>query len=126
MITVVEVIFTFDAELEFRVMLEGSGRTLHKFLPLHKTESVAVVSRHACWSGIELCIPSSMGENRNLIGSDRDPYETGRPVRFLFANNPNDNDEMLIWELGGYWDTGTISYDRMDTITRTSVLHRST
>jgi len=124
MTTVIELLFVNENEKTFQRFIQGTGRVLQKFMKLQSGEHVAITSRHACNVGEEICVPPDVGERRMLVFPYHDPESTGRPVRLMFCNNPQDNCEVICWEMGGFWAEKNFHVQDMHSINRSSVFQR--
>jgi len=125
MTTVIDLFFVNENEKTFNSLIEGSGRTLEKFMDVDTGEHVAVTSRHASYVGEEICVPPGSDEERMLVFPYHDPESTGRPVRLMFCNEPHDNCEIICWEMGGFWAANDFPIQEMHSINRSSVFQRT-
>jgi len=78
-------------------------RHLVLFAALPNDESLMVLYSYEEWENKDLSSPSAPGSIfPDLLFSENDPKDTGRPIRILFGPEPSDNEALLLQELGGF------------------------
>jgi hypothetical protein len=102
MITVLEMLFTKEAENDLRAAAAAGNRTIISLTNLPCGEAFVVMSRHATWQHEDFYVPASHHQTQDLLFTKDDPGSTGRPVRFRMYNHPKDGDSMIGWEFAGY------------------------
>jgi hypothetical protein len=102
MATVVEMLFTLEAENDLRKAAAVGNRTVVSYTELPCGEAFAVMSRHATWEHEDFYVPASHHEEQDWLFTKHDPDATGWPVRFSMFTNPKDGESIMGWEFGGY------------------------
>lgn len=100
--TYIEFFFTRESresiEMAFR---ERQERYLLVCVELPSGEVFSGSYYHGDWENKDLKIPGN-GKVSDLLFSQHDPYDTGRPIRIRFGPSPSDGDDLVLQELGGY------------------------
>ncbi len=100
--TYVEFGFTWESQ-EFveKAFCERQERSLLMYIVLPSGEALLGSYYHADWENNDLSSPGN-GEGPDLVFSQHDPYNTGKPIRIRFGPIPSDGDALVLQELGGY------------------------
>jgi hypothetical protein len=117
MATVLEMIFTREAEGDLAAAMTASQRTIVCQSKLPSGETFLVLSRHATWEQPDFYMPASQHVGEDFLFTKDDPDKTGRPVRLAMFNSPKDFDSMVGWEFGGYRAPST-KRAHLDTLNR--------
>jgi hypothetical protein len=125
--TVLEMIYTSESEKELLRQLDPLHRSLVIYARLTSGEGFAVLRSVADFPGETFRVPANHHAASDLIFSPRDPWKSGRPIRFTAYSRPCDGDRMTVWEYGGYKATPLDAPQRFDeaTFTRGQVFARS-
>ena len=100
--TYIEFAFTRESlESIEKAFCERQERNLLAYVELSSDEGFLGSYYHADWENKDLNIPGN-GEVADLVFSQHDPYDTGKPIRIRFGAAPSDGDALVLQELGGY------------------------
>jgi hypothetical protein len=104
--TYFELAYTCELESDVRLAFESrKERTLMNYLLLPSGEALISSYYHSEWDNRDLRSPTRRGSIfPDLLFSERDPGNTGRPVRITFGPLPKDGDALVLQELGGCQD----------------------
>lgn len=81
----------------------GLDRRVVLFAALSNDEALMVIYSYGEYENRDISSPSASGSIfPNLLFSENDPKDTGRPIRILFGPEPSDNEALLLQELGGF------------------------
>ena len=97
--TYVEIVYTNESEESIHGI--STERNLLSYTKLPNSEAVCIFSYFSDWENSDLTMPGN-GEVADLLFSDKDPCNTGRPVRLIFGCPPAEGDYLRLRELGGY------------------------
>jgi hypothetical protein len=121
MATVIEMFFTHETEDTVREKFAKiEEKDLINSHCLQNGELFAIASCALDWKTRDIVVPSSHHEKADLVFSQHDPANTGKPIRLTMYNNTQDGDAMMIQELGGYRadDELKMKLPQMDTFVR--------
>ncbi len=121
MAMIVEMFFTNETtETVRRKLARCNEMNLIASHSLENGELFTIASYTIDWKNRDIIVPSSHHEKADLVFSQHDPANTGRPLRLTMYNNPQDCDAIMIQELGGYRadDRLKMRLPEMDTFTR--------
>lgn len=95
--------FTAESESSIRSALHAEEKQLVSFTAISHDEAFFIFSYSGTWENSDLKSPTVPGSIfPDLLFSEHDPTDTGRPIRICVASQPNDGDAVIIRELGGY------------------------
>lgn len=95
--------FTAESESSIRSALHAEEKQLVSFTVISHDEAFFIFSYSGTWENSDLKFPTAPGSIfPDLLFSEHDPTDTGRPIRICMASQPNDGDAVIIRELGGY------------------------
>jgi hypothetical protein len=98
----IELVITSDSEENIKNKMHENNKIL-LFSPLVNGDSLLVFYYYGEWDNKELNSPPAKDSIfPELLFSENDPNNTGRPIRILMATQPCDNEAICIQELGGY------------------------
>jgi hypothetical protein len=73
------------------------------YAQLIDNEALLVMYSYGDWENKDLNSPASPESIfPDLLFSEKDPNDTGRPIRIVLGPSPSDNDALVLQELGGY------------------------
>ena len=98
----VDMFFTLESKITINKLFGKNGQSLHTYTELPSSEKFVISSYATEWRGNPVKVPASLHEEQDLIFHQKDPDNTGRPVRLTMFNCPNDGDSLFCQELGGY------------------------
>ncbi len=108
--TYLDLCYTLESESSILASFATNGRRLHAYVPLPSGESFIMDSYNADWENEALRSPPAAGSVfPELLFSDKDPENTGRPIRIRFGPAPKDGDALVLKELGGYKLAGCLT-----------------
>jgi len=102
--TFIEVAFTRESTAAVEGALQSRGeRVLLKYVALPTAESLIVMHYEGEWENRDLTSPHGAGSVfPEVVFSQDDPLQLGRPVRMCFGPPPNDGDALVLQEIGGH------------------------
>lgn len=100
--TYLELAITSESEKHIKKNI-NSDRCLLLYAPLTNNDALIVMYSYGEWENNDLNSPAAPESIfPDLLFSENDPEDTGRPIRILFGPEPSDNDALILQELGGY------------------------
>ena len=108
--TYLELAYTCESENTVLSAFQSNARNLITYQPLPSGEAFFISYHHADWENKDLRIPAAKDKGSifpDLLFSERDPRDTGRPIRIRFGPYPKNGDDLVLQELGGYEDKTT-------------------
>jgi hypothetical protein len=101
--TYLEMAYTRESEESVQSAFCENSKCLHSYTPLPGGEAFFVSSYCGNWENADLRSPPGNGSVfPELLFTQDDPSDTGRPIRIRFGPQPNDGDALTLQELGGY------------------------
>ncbi len=99
--TYVEFAYAAEPEQGIRGVLDVmQDRTLVRCAALPNEETLVIFCYHADWDNKDLRVPGN-GVAADVLFSADDPLASGRPLRHRFGPAPNDEEAVLLLEMGG-------------------------
>lgn len=122
--TILEMLFTHETEEQVRQEFAATNlRRVVDSVLLPNGELFILASHVSDWKNRQVRVPA--GETHpGYLFSYSDPDNTGRPVRIILFNQPNDGDALIGQELGGYRKSVSdfdAADNGIDTLTRKEV-----
>lgn len=101
--TFLEMCYTNEDKESILNAFQNNGRKLVSFTNLPNNEKFIINYYYHEWDNNDLKSPATDGSTfPDLLFSENDPKDTGRPVRIHGGPSPKDGDSLQITELGGY------------------------
>lgn len=101
--TFIQLAFTKEDERTVTALLNGNKQKVIKYINLPFGEAFIIFYGYDDWENNDLKSPAAEDSIfPDLIFSEEDPKNTGRPVRIEISPMPKDGDCVIITELGGY------------------------
>lgn len=100
--TYLEIAITSETEKYIKKKI-NPDRNLILYSHLIDNEALMVMYSYGEWENKDLNSPAAPESVfPDLLFSEKDPNDTGRPVRIILGPIPSDNDALILQELGGY------------------------
>ena len=102
--TYIELAYTAESEETIgKALSPEQSRKLLKFIELSNEEALLMMYYHGDWENKDLSSPTSKESIfPDVLFSENDPEDTGRPVRIVFGPDPRDGGALVLQELGGF------------------------